>query len=99
MKWYSLAAFTALASFAPAEDLLFVETLVGLELSEAQSLGFTTTTVTEAEFRALKTSDFTAYKAIIFGDDFGSSDLTNIQFIEDTKDVWTYGALLLQVIS
>lgn len=88
MKWFSLAAVTALASAVLAEDLLFVDTLVGLELSEAQGLSFTTKTVTVAEFKALKTSDFAAYKAIIFGDDFGSSDLTNIQFIADTKDVW-----------
>lgn len=87
MKFH-LAALAALTASALAEDLLFVENLTGLEISEATSLGFSTKTVSEAQWRAMATSDFAAFKAIIIGDDFGSSDLTLIQFLADTKDVW-----------
>jgi len=83
-----LVALAALTTSALAEDLLFVENLTGLEIDEAATLGFTTKTVTETEWRGMKTSDFAAFKAIIIGDDFGSSDLTLIQFLADTKDVW-----------
>jgi hypothetical protein len=89
MKWTStLSAFSALLSAVLAEDLLFVETLVGLEESEATSLGFSTKVVTEAQWRAMSTSDFQAFKAIIIGDDFGSQDLSLIQFLTDTKATW-----------
>jgi hypothetical protein len=88
MKWFSLAAITALISSIAAEDLLFVDTLVGDENTQAKTLGFTTKVITEAQWRTLKTSDFTAYKAIILGDDFGASNLAQIKFLADTKDVW-----------
>ncbi|TVY82244.1 hypothetical protein LSUE1_G002104 [Lachnellula suecica] len=88
MKLFSLAAFVALASSAVAEDLLFVNTLVGLEKQEAIALGYTTKVVTDAQWRAMTTADFAAFKAIIIGDDFGSSDLTQIQFLTDTKNTW-----------
>lgn len=87
MKFH-LAALAALTASALAEDLLFVENLTGLEIDEATSLKFSTKTVSEAQWRAMTTSDFAAFKAIIIGDDFGSSDLTLIQFLADTKDVW-----------
>lgn len=88
MKWLSLAALTALASAVTAEDLLFINTLVGSENTRAKSLGYTTKVITEAQWRTLKTSDFAAYKAIILGDDFGASNLAQIKFLADTKDVW-----------
>ena len=88
MKFSYLAAFAALTASALAEDLLFVENLTGLEIDEATSLGFSTKTVTEDQWRAMTTTDFAAFKAIIIGDDFGSSDLTLIQFLADTKNVW-----------
>ncbi|KAF4627330.1 hypothetical protein G7Y89_g10825 [Cudoniella acicularis] len=89
MKWFtSLAAVTALATSVLAEDLLFIDTLVGLEQQEATTLGYTTKVVTEAVWRTMVTSDFAAFKAIIIGDDFGSSDQTLIQFLIDTKNVW-----------
>lgn len=88
MKWLSLAAITALASSVIAEDLLFVDTLVGLEQDEATTLKFTSKVVTEAQWRTMTTSDFAKFKAIVIGDDFGSSDLTMIQFLTDTKSVW-----------
>jgi hypothetical protein len=89
MKWAStLAAFSALVCAVVAEDLLMVDTLVGLEQDEATSLGFSVKVVTEAQWRAMGTSDFAAFKAIIIGDPFGSQDLTLIQFLSDTASTW-----------
>jgi hypothetical protein len=89
MKWSStFAAFSAVISSALAEDLLFLNSLVGLEQANAVGLGFTTKVVTETQFRALTTADFASYKAIIFGDAFGSSNLANLKVIVDTKNVW-----------
>jgi hypothetical protein len=88
MRFSSLVALAALTVSTLAEDLLFVEDLTGLEIDEAAALGFTSKTVTEAEWRAMTTADFAAFKAIIIGDNFGSSDVTLIQFLADTKNVW-----------
>ncbi|CAG8983527.1 hypothetical protein HYALB_00004328 [Hymenoscyphus albidus] len=89
MKWtISFAALSALASSALAEDLLFVTNLIGREEQSAKDLGFTTKVVTEAQWRALTTSDFASYKAIIIGDNFGSSNQDNIKFLTDTKNTW-----------
>jgi hypothetical protein len=89
MKWTStLSAFSALVSAVLAEDLLMVDTLVGLEQAEATSLGFSVQVVTEAQWRTMGTSDFAAFKAIIIGDPFGSQDLTLIQFLSDTASTW-----------
>jgi cysteine-rich repeat protein len=84
-----LAAATAFATaLAATPDLLFVDTLQGLEISEATTLGFTTQTVTEAEWKSMTTQQFAQYKAIIIADEFGSSDLTMIQFLADTANTW-----------
>jgi hypothetical protein len=88
MRWLSLAAVTAFVSSIAAEDLLFVSTLVGSENAQVKSLGYTTKVITETQWRAMKTADFSAYKAIILGDDFGSSNLAQIQFLADTKNIW-----------
>ncbi|KAH6667999.1 hypothetical protein B0J14DRAFT_176321 [Halenospora varia] len=89
MKWFtSLAALGALATSVMAEDLLFVNTLVGLEEAQAQGLGYTTKVVTEAQWAGMTTADFAKFKAIIIGDDFGSSSLSLVQFLVDTKNVW-----------
>jgi hypothetical protein len=88
MRFSSLAALAALTVSALAEDLLFVEHLTGREIDEAATLGFTTKTVTETEWKAMTTTDFAAFKAIIIGDNFGSQDLNLIQFLADTKNVW-----------
>lgn len=87
MKLSFLAAATAFTT-ALAADLLFVSTLQGLEISEAASLGYSTQTVTEAEWRSMTTQQFAAYKAIIIADEFGSSDQTLIQFLADTANTW-----------
>ncbi|EPE32464.1 hypothetical protein GLAREA_07597 [Glarea lozoyensis ATCC 20868] len=89
MKWSSaFAAFSAIVSSALAEDLLFLDSLVGREQGNAVDLGFTTKVVTEAQFRALTTADFASFKAIIFGDDFGASNQAQLQVLIDTKNVW-----------
>jgi hypothetical protein len=89
MKWSStFVTLSAIISSTLAEDLLFLDTLIGREQGNAIDLGFTTKVVTEAQFRALTTADFASYKAIIFGDDFGASNLVNLQVIVDTKEVW-----------
>ena len=89
MKWAStLAAFSALVSAVWAEDLLMVDTLIGLEQDEATSLGFSVKVVTQAQWSTMGTSDFAAFKAIIIGDPYGSQDLTLIQFLSDTASTW-----------
>jgi hypothetical protein len=90
MKSSFLAAATAfaMALATSVPDLLFISTLQGLEISEASSLGYTTQTVTETEWRSMTTQQFAQYKAIIIADQFGSSDLTLIQFLADTANVW-----------
>lgn len=79
-----------LAASALAEDLLFMETLQGQEYIEATTtLGFTVKVITDAQWRAMGTTDFAAFKAIILADNYGDSDLSDIQFLEDTKAVWS----------
>jgi len=89
MKWYaSLAAMAALVSSAVAQDLLFVTGLTGDEEAIARAKGYTTKIVSEAAWRNMTTADFTPFKAIIIGDEYGSADLSLIKFLEDTKNVW-----------
>ena len=88
MRFSLLASAFVLAGSAVAEDLLFLDAVVGDEQDHAIALGFTTKVVTETEWRAMKTSDFAAFKAIIIGDPFGSRDVTQIQFLEDTNTIW-----------
>ncbi|KAG9233603.1 putative Pappalysin-2 [Amylocarpus encephaloides] len=89
MKWTTtLAALAATITSVLAEDLLFASNLQGLEEGLAQKLGYTTKIVTETEWKAMTTADFASYKAIILGDDFGSSYKAQLQFLIDTKAVW-----------
>ncbi|OAL32392.1 hypothetical protein AYO22_00414 [Fonsecaea multimorphosa] len=88
MRFAALAAAFAAVASVVAEDLLFLENLVGNEEEHAVALGFTTKVVTETDWRAMKTSDFAAFKAIIIGDAFGSTDVTLIQVLADTNTTW-----------
>ncbi|KIW23626.1 uncharacterized protein PV07_11812 [Cladophialophora immunda] len=88
MRFSAIAAGFALVGSVVAEDLLFLDELVGDEEEHAVGLGFTTKVVTETEWRAMKTSDFAAFKAIIIGDPFGSSDVSLIQVLADTNTTW-----------
>ena len=84
----TLGLLAGLASYAIAEDLLFVDTLQFEEYNEATTtLGYTAKVVTEAEWKGMTTADFAAFKAIIIGDS-ASSDLSLIQFLEDTQSTW-----------
>ncbi|KIW97715.1 uncharacterized protein Z519_01299 [Cladophialophora bantiana CBS 173.52] len=88
MRFSAIAAGFAAIGSVIAEDLLFLDDLVGNEEEHAIALGFTTKVVTETEWRAMKTSDFAAFKAIIIGDPFGSGDVSLIQVLEDTNTIW-----------
>ncbi|OAL29747.1 hypothetical protein AYO20_09039 [Fonsecaea nubica] len=88
MRFSTVAAGFAVFGSVVAEDLLFLDELVGNEEEHAVALGFTTKVVTETEWRAMKTSDFAAFKAIIIGDPFGSGDVSLIQVLEDTNTIW-----------
>lgn len=88
MRFSLVTAALAVAGSALAEDLLFLDDLVGHEEDHALALGFTTKVVTETEWRAMKTSDFAAFKAIIIGDPGGSRDVGRIKFLEDTNTIW-----------
>ncbi len=88
MRFSLIASALTFAVAVLADDLLFLDALVGAEQSHATALGFTTKVVTETEWRAMKTSDFAAFKAIIIGDNFGSQDVTLIKFLEDTNTIW-----------
>jgi hypothetical protein len=72
-----------------AKDLLFLSTMTGKELSLSSALGFTSDIVTEAQWRAMKQSDFMAYKAIIIGDPYCSKGIANFNILNATKSVWS----------
>jgi len=90
MKSSFLAAATALAIplVSAVPDLLFIDSLQGMEITQAPTLNLTTQTVTEAEWRAMTTQQFAQYKAIIFADQFGSSDQALLQPLVDTANTW-----------
>jgi hypothetical protein len=90
MRFSTFSLLASLAASAVAEDLLFIDSLKYQEYTEATEVdGFTAKVVTEAEWRAMSTADFAAFKAIILSDPMGSSDTTILQFLEDTKAVWS----------
>jgi hypothetical protein len=90
-----LSALAILAGLTPvlAEDLLFLDTLVGKAQAEAIALGYTVKTVTEAVWRTMTTADFALYKAIIIPDHNCRTSLTSIQVIDDTKAIWSPAVL------
>ena len=89
MRIPNLGLLAGLASFALAEDLLFIDTLKYEEYNEATGpLALTAKVVTETEWRAMKTEDFAKFKAIVISDPSCVGDPSGIQFLEDTKDVW-----------
>ncbi|KAI9761056.1 MAG: hypothetical protein M1840_002041 [Geoglossum simile] len=89
MRFSAALALAGLAYRAVAEDLLFIDTLQFEEYNEATGkLGMTAKVVTDAEWRAMSTSDFAKFKAIIIGDS-ASSDQGLIQFLDDTKSTWS----------
>ncbi|KAH0536868.1 hypothetical protein FGG08_006299 [Glutinoglossum americanum] len=95
MRFLSAAAAAAALLLAPAlaEDLLFIDSLEFHEYDEAiNALGMTAKAVTDAEWRAMTTADFAAYKAIVIADPSCGS-LSDIQFLDDTKSAWSPAVL------
>lgn len=95
MRFFTAAAAAAALLLAPAlaEDLLFIDSLEFQEYNEAiTTLGMTAKAVSESEWRAMTTADFAKYKAIVIADPSCGS-LSDIQFLDDTKTVWSPAVL------
>ncbi|KAH0555803.1 hypothetical protein GP486_006253 [Trichoglossum hirsutum] len=95
MKFSVTAAAAALLlpALAAAEDLLFIDSLEFSEYSEAiGTLGMTAKAVSEADWRAMSTADFAAFKAIVIADP-SCGGLSQIQFLDDTKATWSPAVL------
>ena len=91
MRISKLGFLASLASAVSAQeyDLLFIETLLYGEYVEAvNTLGYTANVVDEPTWRNMTTADFASYKAIIISDP-NCGTLDQIQFLEDTKNVWS----------
>jgi hypothetical protein len=87
---FSILAGLGLVSSTFAEDILFLNLLLGDEYNEASTTdGFTVKSVSPSDWSAMTTTDFAAFKAIVFADQFGGSDPTALQLIDDTKAVWS----------
>ncbi|KAF2188621.1 hypothetical protein K469DRAFT_565724 [Zopfia rhizophila CBS 207.26] len=89
MKFSPLGLWAGLAASTIAQDLLFLENLDYKEYDEAVALGFSTKTVTEAEWASMTTEDFAKFKAIVIPDPNCVRNVNRIQFLEDTKSVWS----------
>lgn len=90
----SLASLLVALRFAvgvlSAADLLMIEELmVQEEQDQAVAAGFTVDVVTTDQFNALTTQDFSAYKALVFGDRYCNGDIRSLDFLEVNKDVWS----------
>lgn len=88
MKLSILSLVAGLAASAVGQDLLFLEGLDYEEYDEAVALGFSTKTVTEAEWAAMTTEDFAKFKAIVVPDPSCGS-VSSIKFLEDSRSVWS----------
>lgn len=89
MKFSKAGIFAGFAAFVAAEDLLFVDTFQDHEFADANTMGFSTKVVTEDEFRAMSTRDFSKFKAIILSDPSCGLGVDSIQFLDDTKTTWS----------
>ncbi|KAH8896575.1 hypothetical protein GQ53DRAFT_889812 [Thozetella sp. PMI_491] len=86
----SAALAMSAAALVLAEDLLFIDSLEYVEYSEATTkLGYSAKVVTEAEWRAMTTADFAKFKAIVISDPYCGGSTAEIQFLDDTKAVWS----------
>lgn len=76
---------------AHAADLLFADHLVGYyseEIQAAKALGYVSELVTIPEWKAMKTQDFARYKAIIINDPYSGGSASDLDFLEETADIW-----------
>ena len=95
MKFSTFSLMAAvLAAKAAAEDLLFINTLQGVEMQRAINMGFTVKVVDQNEWRSMTTADFAKFKAIILADDgAGGGTAAALQFADDTKAIWSPAVL------
>ncbi|KAF1987513.1 hypothetical protein K402DRAFT_453591 [Aulographum hederae CBS 113979] len=87
MRLKALALAACFAYSAVAEDLLFVSGLTAVEYIESVP-GYTIKTVTTAQWATMTTAEFASYKALVIGDPY-CGYLSDIQFLEDSKDAWS----------
>ncbi|KAK3346704.1 hypothetical protein B0T25DRAFT_521066 [Lasiosphaeria hispida] len=89
---YAYVALAMLVDLALAEDVLFPH-MHGLKYSEydqAIKLGLTAHVCKdEDEWYSMTTADFAKYKAIVIPDCLCNTSLSTIQFLDDTKRVWS----------
>jgi len=91
MKLIQFLSVTSFIFAAYAEDLLLVDDLLSyysLEPTEAEALGLDYTIVTSAEWMTMSTKDFASFKAIVISDPGPGIDPDELQFLEDSADVW-----------
>jgi hypothetical protein len=90
MKFNKASLLAGLAAAVAAEDLLFVDQFLFQEYTDATGpLGFTAKVVTEIEWAAMTTVDFTKFKAIIMSDPSCGGGTDSIKFLDDSKAVWS----------
>jgi hypothetical protein len=89
MKFSTLGLMAGLTASTMAEDLLFVDNFEYDEYTEATTtLGYSVKVVSEAEWSAMTTADFAAFKAIVIADPDCSSDPTDVAFLASTNTIW-----------
>lgn len=84
----SLFLALGFAAGAFSADLLMVGTLMGQEYTEAVTAGFTVEMVNQATFNSYTTAQFSAYKAIVFGDPYCGT-ANDIEFLNTNRDAWS----------
>lgn len=71
-------------------DLLMVDTLVIDEArNSAAAAGLTDDVVTTAQFNSMTTQELSAYKALVFGEQYCNSDISLLSFLETNKNTWS----------
>lgn len=84
----SLSVALGFAAGAFSADLLMVDTLMGQEYTEAINAGFTVDMVSQTTFNSYTTAQFSAYKAIVFGDPYCGT-VNDIEFLNSNRDAWS----------
>ena len=85
---FLIALLVGFALSVYAQDLLFLKGFQYREYEEAVALGYSTKLVTESEWAAMTTADFAKFKAIIVPDPRCGS-VSDVKFLEDSKEVWS----------
>lgn len=86
----SLLVALRFAAGVLSADVLMVDTLAIDEArNSAAAAGLTVDVVTAAVFNSMTTQDFSAYKALVFGEPYCNSDINTLSFLEVNKDAWS----------